>query len=147
MVAWGDMTLGGDINAVNHRLQSSAVQDIQVADGSCAALLADGSVVTWGFPGGGGCSKDVQDQLVNVQQIQANWGAFAAIKADETVITWGSGLHGGFCPVQSRLVGVQRIQSAHGAFTAIMSNGTAVSWGYRIMGGDSSEVQEQLPGL
>ena len=34
-----------------------------------AAILANGSVVTWGGPEGGGDSRAVQDRLRNVQQI------------------------------------------------------------------------------
>ena len=46
---------------------------------SFAAILGDGSVVTWGSAVSGGDSSSVQDQLKNVQQIQASIGAFAAI--------------------------------------------------------------------
>ena len=37
-----------------------------------AAILGDGSVVTWGHAGSGGDSSAVQDQLKNVQQIHAS---------------------------------------------------------------------------
>ena len=60
-----------------------------------AAILADGSVVTWGSDANGGDSSAVQDQLQNVQQIQASACAFAAILADESVVTWGNAAHGG----------------------------------------------------
>ena len=53
-----------------------------------AAILADGSVVTWGAPEHGGDSRAVQDQLKNVQQIQASDSAFAAILDDGSVVTW-----------------------------------------------------------
>ena len=43
-----------------------------------AAILADGSVVTWGDKGAGADSSAVQDQLRNVQQIQTTGTAFAA---------------------------------------------------------------------
>ena len=42
-----------------------------------AAILGDGSVVTWGDPFFGGDSSAVQDQLKTVRQIQASSGAFA----------------------------------------------------------------------
>jgi len=55
-----------------------------------AALLADGSVITWGKPELGGDSSAVQDQLRNVQQLHAtDCGAFAALLADGSVVTWG----------------------------------------------------------
>ena len=43
-----------------------------------AAILGDGSVVTWGDAGARGDSRDVRDQLKNVQQIQSTLYAFAA---------------------------------------------------------------------
>ena len=54
-----------------------------------AAILADGSVVSWGDAGKGGDSSAVQEQLRDVQQIQASHQAFAAILADGSVVTWG----------------------------------------------------------
>jgi hypothetical protein len=53
-----------------------------------AAILSDGSVVTWGAPVFGGDSSQVQD-LKGVQQAQATESAFAAILADGSVVTWG----------------------------------------------------------
>ena len=55
------------------------MQEIQASDGAFAAILADGSVVTWGDPGSGGDSRAVRDQLKNVQQIQASERAFAIL--------------------------------------------------------------------
>ena len=40
-------------------------------DYAFAAILADDSVVAWGFPDSGGDSSEVQDQLKGVQQVQA----------------------------------------------------------------------------
>ena len=54
-----------------------------------AAILGDGSVVTWGDEKHGGDSSAVRDQLKNIQQIQANRFTFAAILADGSVVTWG----------------------------------------------------------
>ena len=47
-----------------------------------AAILQDGSVVSWGVAHWGGDSSAVQDQLRGVQQIQATDRAFAAILED-----------------------------------------------------------------
>ena len=65
------------------------VQQIQATYRSFAAILSDGSVVTWGDTGYGGDSSAVQDQLKNVLQIQATKFAFAAILADGSVVTLG----------------------------------------------------------
>jgi len=60
-----------------------------------AALLGDGSVVTWGSALHGGDSSAVQDQLRDVQQIQTSGFAFAAIRGDGSVVTWGNAYDGG----------------------------------------------------
>ena len=52
--------------------QLKNVQQIQASSGTFAAVLGDGSVVTWGDAEHGGDSSAVQDQLKNFQQIQAS---------------------------------------------------------------------------
>ena len=54
-----------------------------------AAVLADGSVVTWGDPLFGGDSSKVQSQLRSLRQVQGTLAAFAAILADGSVVTVG----------------------------------------------------------
>jgi len=71
------------------------VQQIQATQSAFAAILADGSVVSWGDAKAGGDSSAVQDQLRGVQQIQATQRAFAAILADGSVVTWGAAVSGG----------------------------------------------------
>ena len=68
---------------------------IQSSQRAFAAILEDGSVVTWGNVDYGGCSSAVQGQLKTVQQIQSTSGAFAAILADGSVVTWGARDYGG----------------------------------------------------
>ena len=55
------------------------VQHIQVTDYAVAAILHNGSVVTWGDPDSGGDSSRVQEQLRNVQHIQATEHRCAAV--------------------------------------------------------------------
>ena len=121
---------------------------IQASQGAFAAILRDGSVVTWGREELGGDSGAVQDQLKGVQQIQASHGAFAAILSDGSVVTWGSKYCGGdSSAVQDQLKGVQQIQTSRCAFAAILSDGSVVAWGTPICGGDSSAVQHELTGV
>ena len=61
------------------------MQQIQAANEAFAAILGDGSVVTWGRASGGGDSNAVQGQLKDVQKIQATSEAFAAILGDGSV--------------------------------------------------------------
>ena len=68
-------------------VQLKGVLQIQAADRAFAAILEDGSVVTWGDADDGGDSSAVRDQLRSVQQIQATSQAFAAILADGSVVT------------------------------------------------------------
>ena len=60
-----------------------------------AAVKADGSVVTWGFPQYGANSSAVRDQLTDVQTVYGTNAAFAAVKADGLVVTWGDPEDGG----------------------------------------------------
>ena len=97
-----DAHCGGDSSEVRYQLKG--VQQIQAAAlGAFAAILADGSVVTWGAAGFGGDSLAVRDQLKWVcsrfklllwQQIQATNSAFAAILAG-SVVSWGDAHCGG----------------------------------------------------
>ena len=87
---------------------SSRVSQVQATSEAFAAILADGSVVTWGEPDSGGDSSEVQDQLKGVQQVQGNDYAFAAILADDSVVTWGFPDSGGdSSEVQDQLKGVK----------------------------------------
>ena len=125
------------------------VQQIQGTGSAFAAILADGSVVTWGHAAYGGDSSAVQDQLKGVQQIQGTGSAFAAILADGSVVTWGHAAYGGdSSAVQDQLKGVQQIQASfEGAFAAILTDGSVITWGDEKNGGDSSAVRDQLRGV
>ena len=109
-----------------------------------AAILIDGSVVTWGSPFSGGDSSTVQAQLRNVSAIQSTAQAFAAIRTDGSVVTWGGSDYGpGFdvtnsSQVRERLKDVRDIRSSPGAFAALLRDGSVVTWG------DSRTVQHQL---
>ena len=123
-------------------LQINKVQAL-VSHFAGAAILGDGSVVTWGAADGGGDSSAVQDQLRNVQQVNATRAAFAAILGDGSVVTWGDFTEGGDSNgVKDQLKTVQQIQASWGAFAAILADGSVVSWGLRDCGGDSSLVAE-----
>ncbi|OLP77523.1 hypothetical protein AK812_SmicGene42406 [Symbiodinium microadriaticum] len=118
---------------------------VQACRPSFAAILGDGSVVTWGGAAFGGDHSAVQDQLKNVQQIQASDAAFAAILGDGSVVTWGSAAFGGdSSDVQDQLKNVQQIQASSQAFAAILGDGSVVTWGSAAYGGDSRAVQDQL---
>ena len=115
-----------------------------------AAILDDGSVLTWGDPTCGGNSSAAQDQLTGVQKIHGTSGAFAAILADGDgfVVAWGfSRSGGGSSEVQDQLKGVEQVQGTFQAFAAILADGSVVTWGTAHAGGESSEVQSPFKGV
>jgi len=61
VVAWGDVTVGGDTAPVAERLVD--VQAIYGNSHGFTALTSDGRVVTWGNALGGGDSEAVQSLL------------------------------------------------------------------------------------
>ena len=126
----------------------TGVKHIQSTAAAFAAIMEDGSVVTWGNPYRGGHSSAVQDQLKGVEQIQATGGAFAAILEDGTVVTWGAARYGGdSSAVRDQLKGVKQIQVTFAAFAAIKADGSVITWGDAECGGDSSAVRDQLKGV
>ena len=117
---------------------------IQTTGRAFAAVLGDGSVVTWGDADRGGDSSAVQERLKNVQQIQASDYAFAAILHDGSVVSWGSPDCSDDTAVQGQLKNVKQIQATCYAFAAILGDGSVVTWGDAEYGGDSSAVKDQL---
>ena len=114
----------------NLQSQRSAEERPAGGNSAFAAILADGSVVTWGKPNYGGDSSRVQNQLRNVQQISATDSAFAAILAGGSVVTRGDRAYGGDSSgVQDRLRNVQHISAGDSAFAAILADGGLVTWG------------------
>eukprot|EP00434_Breviolum_minutum_P016424 symbB.v1.2.014477.t1/scaffold1055.1/size140776/19 len=138
VVTWGNARCGGDSSSVQDQLRG--VQQIQATGLAFAAILQDGSVVTWGDAHYG-----VRHRLKGVQQIQATSGAFAAILEDGSVVSWGRADEGGdSSPVQDELKGVQQIQATFRAFAAILADGSVVTWGSADYGGISSAVNPHL---
>lgn len=68
---------------------------VSSAERAFAALLMDGSVVTWGQSDYGGDSSRIQRQLKNVQQLEATSAVFAAVLAADFFLTWGDPAYGG----------------------------------------------------
>ena len=99
------------VTALKSKIGSKVSSRFKQLTWAFAAILADGSVVTWGDPDFGGDSSEVQDQLKIVQQVQGTFGAFAAILADGSVVTWGDPDFGGdSSEVQDQLKSVQQVQ-------------------------------------
>ena len=124
IVTWGDPVC--DSSAIQDYFKN--VQQVQATTRAFAAILANGSVVTWGLALYGGESSAVQDQLRNVQRIEATRSAFAAILLDESLVTWGDRFAGGDSfAVQHQLRNVKHVQATSCAFAAILADGSVVS--------------------
>lgn len=98
--------------------------DIYSTDSAFAAVLKDGTVVTWGDKECGGDSSSVKTSLRRVHKIFSTSRAFAAILEDGTVVTWGDEKCGGDSSnIKSALIGVKKIYSTSWAFAAVLKNG------------------------
>jgi len=124
------------------------VIEVQATDHAFAAIVADGSVATWGDLRYGGNSGEVQEHLQDVQEIQATSFSFAAIVGiQREVVTWGDRVAGGDSSgVRAQLRNVKAIQASKAAFAAILEDGvgSVVCWGDPRHGGDNLGVQDQL---
>ena len=96
VITWGDPKFGGDSTKIQDRLHGS-VQQVQGSNAAFAAVLADGSVVTWGHELYGALPLEREILLQNVEQLQSTEAAFAAILRDGSVVTWGHAGHGSDC--------------------------------------------------
>lgn len=140
-------TAGDEGSSITRTYGINRVKEIVGADGAFAALMFDGTVITWGGANSAN-NLAVASELTQVISIVANEDAFAAIKNDGTVVTWGENRKGGdSSTVADQLIGVQSIAANKGAFAAIKSDGTVITWGEYSSGsggGDSSSVKDQL---
>lgn len=132
---WGDPYYGGDSSEVE---QLQNIREIQATKGAFAAILADGSVVTWGSASAtNGNFFGVQHQLRSARKIQAADNAFAAILSNETIVTWGVQSMELSFAAPHHLQSVQQIQASDAAFAAILSDGSVGTWGHPNRGGFS----------
>ncbi|WP_335900021.1 Ig-like domain-containing protein [Shewanella algae] len=125
----------------------SRVGKIYGNNGAFAAMLGDGSVMTWGGAIFGGDSSAVAGQLSSgVSKIYTGGMSFAALKDDGSVVTWGDPDSGGdSSSVAGQLSsGVSDIYANWMGFAALKEDGSVVTWGQPGYGGDSSAVAGQL---
>ncbi|CAE8671277.1 unnamed protein product, partial [Polarella glacialis] len=137
---------GGDSSKVAPH-QTEGVVQVCGTNTACAALMIDGSVVTWGNDAEGGDSSGVASLLTEgVVEVYSNYRDFVALKADGSVVTWGDDDQGGDSSEVAALLteGVVQICGSEMAFAAIKADGSVVSWGNPRFGGDSSAVAHLL---
>ncbi|CAE7948645.1 HERC2 [Symbiodinium sp. KB8] len=111
------------------------VQQIQSSDEAFAAILWDGTVVTWGQDAWGGDCSMVQKQLREVREIQDIFRWVVTVMGNLGIAGQRRGLR--FRPLAAD---VQSIASSRGAFAALREDGRVVTWGCPRRGGDSGRV-------
>lgn len=125
----------------------SRVGKIYGNNGAFAAMLGDGSVMTWGGAIFGGDSSAIAGQLSSgVSKIYTSGMSFAALKDDGSVVTWGDSERGGDSSLAAGqlISGVSDIYANWSGFAALKEDGSVVTWGQPGYGGDSSVVAGQL---
>ena len=163
-VAWGNPVWGGNTSTA---AAITNISQVIPSERGFAALLADGTVKTWGssfvavsdpnlaYPATGAIATD---PLTNVATVIPGKIALFAIKKDGTVAAWGRarGLGGprdfpmtdqvyGFSPaVKAAMTGVKTIVANEGSYAALKNDGTVVTFGNPDTGGDSSYVKAIL---
>ena len=105
-----------------------------------AALLKNGTVVTWGDAKSGADSSQVSDRLRNVQQLHATHGAFVSLLADGSVVTWGDPALGGQLPQEYETMQVQELTASMDSFAAVLATGAVISWGKETMKVDIHDI-------
>ena len=85
---WGDPGWGADSSAVRDQLRG--VKQIQATDRAFAAILADGSVVTWGrFRLGLWTVQQFEMSSRMCSRSRPQAGPLPQFLADGSVVTWG----------------------------------------------------------
>eukprot|EP00439_Symbiodinium_sp_Y106_P033664 s700_g4.t1 len=123
VLTWGDPERGGDCSAVHDQLVH--VESLHAAPGAFAAILADGSLVTWGEDLAD--TKPVKHLLRNIRSVHSTGFAFGAIADDGSVVSWGHELFGGRAP--PNLTNVRKLLGSLTTFAALRSDGSVVAWG------------------
>ena len=90
------------------------------------ALLANGTVVAWGYSPQG--ETTVPPGLSNVVAIAAGGQHSLALKSDGTVVAWGFDGYGQ-CDIPAGLNNVAAIAAGWGHSVALKNDGTVVAWG------------------
>ena len=155
LVAWGDPDYGG-VTDLPDALDGKEVASVVANEAAFAALLTDGSVVTWGQGSYGGDSSyvasalDGTDDAKDITSIVASGNGFAALRADGSVVSWGSGLlEDDMDGIQSTLDGdvdVVKIIANDGAFAAIDADNNVYGWGNLEYGGNTNGVDMSSSG-
>jgi alpha-tubulin suppressor-like RCC1 family protein len=118
-------------------LDNNRYVDVAFGSGFGIGLRSDGTVVGWGYNGGGQTS--VPSDLQGVVAVAAGWAHALALRNDGTVVAWGDNSYGQTA-VPVGLSGVKAVTCGWNHCLALRSNGTVTAWG------NNSSGQCALPG-
>jgi len=147
VIAWGSSLTGArDVISAIPKLSSGVRQIFSCGDGF-AAVLADGSAISWRSRDQW-ITIDANSQEARIKAISSTNYAFAAIRENGSVSTWGDSASGGDSSRVSEKIsqGVRDIYSSLKAFAALKSDGSVVTWGDESYGGNSISVIQALKG-
>ena len=153
MLACGEVgNVDSDENELEALSKGNGVIDIVVSNYDLAALMSDGTVMSWGDEFGG----PAPDGLTEIAKVFANQYSFAALKKDGSVVTWGYPKTGGdghlwasrsneiqLKDVTPELKNVKDIVPSQEGFAALKKDGSVVTWG-SAQYLDSAPLKNQL---
>jgi alpha-tubulin suppressor-like RCC1 family protein len=98
--------------------------------GGFAALLNDGTVLTWGYTN---CHPppDIATQFLNVKMLFSDHKEFVALLEHGNVFAWSSE----YVKIPISLKNVKMVFSNVSAFVALFNDGNVFAWGYEDCGG------------
>lgn len=121
-------------SCVQHQLRGG-VEAVTANEAAFAALMADGTVVTWGNARMGGDQGKAKHRLQSgeVERIYANSGSFAAVMENGDIVTWGHEREGGDSRSVQPVLRKSSVSEVHPmgtAFLAVSQDDSAIVWGW-----------------
>lgn len=138
----GNNSYGGDMATLAARITNAT--SLHSSKYGFAALISDGSVVSWGQIDGvsygvSGNTAFLEPTVINATAVTVSRDAFAVRESAGTVVVYGDATHGGdSSAVAADLVNVDYVVAARSAFSAKKSDGSVVAWGDATRGGDTT---------
>ena len=124
----------------------STVTTVSANMHAVAAILADGRVMAYGVPLGGGILPDLANQRTNrwpAVNLYASRLAFLVTLSNGTAVIWGNLSELGTV-LEKTGYGVEHVSSTPYAFAVTWSDGSVTTFGDPERGGDSERVQDRL---
>ena len=115
-----------------------------MTDTAFGAILANGTVITWGDYAGG--SSAVQDQLKDVELVQGTAYCMPLLLSCRmALVRAGASRILGVIATRFKCSGAMcRCYTPQKAFAAVLEDRSVMTWGMDDQGGDSSAMQQQL---